>query len=384
MAPREVDWSKVHDQFGINRRFIWLNNCGISAMPGPVLTVMENYLRRLAEGGILEVPGETELHERVRGRLARLIGADPDELALVHHTQEGLSFVSQGLELRPGDRIVLVENEYPSNVYPWEPWREKGVELAFAPLAPSPQAFVRGLLPLLEPPTRVVSLSAVHWCTGLPLPLEAVGKLCAERDIRFVVDGAQGVGMLPLDVRRAQVDFLAFSAWKWLLGPVGLGALYIRRERLANLRFPFKGTGSVIDDHHYLPYRDTLKPGTERYVLSTPNFNDWVYFDASLDFLEGLGWGRVQGRIAALARYLGKGLRALGFTPALEDGAGADTGIVAAAPPKGREAGVLVRALADRNIIAAERLGRVRMAPHVYLLESQLDAALAACRDLVS
>lgn len=367
-----IDWQHVHDQFPINRRLIWLNNCGISAMPGPVLAHMQAHLAAYAEGGVLGVPSEEAVHASVRARLGRLIGADVDELCLVHHTAEGLSFVSHGLELAPGDRIVLCEHEYPSNVYPWQHWQGRGVELVFAPLGPTPEAFLESLRPLLEPPTRVVSLPAVHWCTGLPLPLVEIGRLCAERQVPFVVDGAQGVGLVDVDVRAAGIAAMAFSAWKWLLGPIGLGAIYIRRDLIDRLRFPWKGTGSVVDDHNHLPYRDTLKPGADRYVLSTPNYNDWVHFDASLQYLEQLGFAAVRARIRALARFLSDRLRAGGFTLTGDAFPAQVAGIVAASRP-GLDATRLVGRLNEQGVVAAARLGRLRLAPHVYLSEAQLD-----------
>jgi cysteine desulfurase/selenocysteine lyase len=372
-SPPGPDWQAVHADFPVNGRLVWLNNCGISPPPGPVVTAMETHLRAYAERGVLGVPGEHAVHATVRRRLSGLLGAEPEELSLIHNTAEGLTFISHGLELEPGDRILLLENEYPSNVYPWQHWRERGVALDFAPLAATPEAFLDGFTAALTPRTRVVSLSAVHWCTGMPLPLEPIGALCAARGIDFVVDAAQGVGLVPLDVRRLGVTAMAFSAWKWLLGPLGLGVLYVRRDRLATLRFPFKGTCSVVDDEVYLPYRDVLKPGTDRYVLSTPNFNDWVYFDASLAYLEGLGFPAVMARIRALAQHLAERLRGAGFVLTEDAFPGAGTGILAASKP-GHDAHALVAALGREGVVAAARLDRVRLAPHVYLLPDQLDA----------
>lgn len=374
--PDVTDWSAVHADFPINRRLIWLNNCGVAAMPGPVLASMETYLRALAAGGVLEVEHPDLVHARVRQRLAALIGAEVDEVTLVHNTAEGLSFISHGLDLAAGDRIVLLENEYPSNVYPWQHWRARGVELAVAPLGRSPQEFLGRLRPLLTGPTRVIALSAVHWCTGMPLPLAEVGRLCAARGILLAVDGAQGVGMVPIDVRVAGIGAMAFSAWKWLLGPSGLGALYVRRDLLGRLPLPWKGTASVVNDEVYLPYRDTLKPGADRYVLSTGNFNDWVYFDASLAYLEKLGFERARARILELAAYLERGLRQLGFDLASDGFGGVGSGIVSALHPRLPTA-TAVAALAAQGIIGAERLGRLRLAPHVFILEEQLDRTVA-------
>jgi cysteine desulfurase/selenocysteine lyase len=377
------DWTSVHAEFPINEQLIWLNNCGISAMPGPVLAAMERHLRALAAGGVLGVPSEVKVHAAVRAQIARIIGCDADEVVLCHNTNEAMLFVSHGLTLAAGDRVLLLEDEYPSNVYPWQHWQQQGVALDFAPLGRTPDEFLAGFEAQLTPRTRVVSLSAVHWCTGMPLPLPAVGRICAARGIDFVVDGAQGVGMVPLDVRAAGISAMGFSAWKWLLGPIGAGAFYVRRDVLPRLRFPWKGTGSVVNDDVHLPHRDTLKPGMDRYVLSTPNYNDWVNFEASLRYLLGLGMDAVRARIHGLAEYTARGLRAAGFQLTCDAFPTTPTGIIAAAKP-GYDSAGLVEGLRARGIVAAERLGRVRLAPHVYLLEPQLDAVVAALTELTS
>jgi selenocysteine lyase/cysteine desulfurase len=292
-----------------------------------------------------------------------------------------MSFLSQGVELAPGDEILLLEHEYPSNVYPWQHWQDRGVKLGFIPLASTPAAWLDGFAARLSPRTRVVAMSAVHWCTGMPLPVAEVGRIAASRGIDFFVDGAQGVGLVDLDVRAAGITAMGFSAWKWLLGPLGLAAFYVRKDRLAQLRFPFKGTGSVVNDEVYLPYRDQLKAGVERYVLSTPNFNDWIYFSASLAFLDGLGMARVRARIHALADHLAAGLRRAGFRLTRDAFPELPTGIIAAEKP-GHDSAKLVAQLRARGIVAAERLGRVRLAPHVFILEAQLDEVVKTLAEL--
>ncbi|HEY0705818.1 MAG TPA: aminotransferase class V-fold PLP-dependent enzyme [Polyangia bacterium] len=375
-ADGAIDWDAVHAAFPINANWLWLNNCGIAPPPPAAVSAVTTHLAALASRGIFGVPTESAMHDAVRGPLARLIGADVDELSLCHNTNEAMTFLSHGLDLTPGDHILLLENEYPSNVYPFEHWRARGVALSFVPLGASPAEFLGHFAQALRPRTRAVSLSAVHWCTGMPLPLAEVGKICAERGIDFFVDGSQGVGHVAIDVRAQGITGLACSAWKWLLGPVGTGALYVRRERLPSLRFPWKGTASVVDDEVYLPYRDAIKPTTDRYVLSTPNSNDWVYFAASLGFLEGLGFARVRARIQALGAHLAAGLRARGFVLA-SDAFAEDTGIIAARKP-GHDSAALVAKLRAQGIVAAERLGWVRLAPHVYQLPQQLDRVAAA------
>ena len=377
-ASHGADWDRVHADFPINRNLIWLNNCGTTPVGDPVRRAVGAWLEEYGlRGGEAKGWSYVGVRASIQRRIESLLGARPGEIALIHHTSEGMNFISHGMSLDPGDEILLLENEYPSNVYPWEHWAEKGVRLRAVPMADSPAAFLAGFRDALGPRVRAVALSSVHWCTGMPLPLLEVGTLCAERGAAFVVDGSQGAGLLKLDVKAARIRYMAFSGWKWLLGPLGLGVMYVDGDHLESLRPVFKGTESVPGDQEYLPYKHGWKPTADRFTLSTGSMTDWVYFDASLTYLEGLGFAQVQERIRALSRRLSDGLREKGYHIHSDAYPDAATGIVSAIRP-GQDAAAAVKALKGRGIIAAVRLGRIRMSPHVYISERQIDAVVAA------
>lgn len=372
-----VVWDRVHAEFPVNDHLIWLNNCGTTPAGRHCVEAVRGFLDGYArEGTSWGGKSYQGVKAAIYRRLAELLNVSTDELALVHNTAEGMNLISHGLSLAPGDEILLLENEYPSNVYPWEHWREKGVVLKTAACGASPGQFLENFVTAITSRTRVAALSAVHWCTGMPLPLEEIGRVCAERNVELIVDGSQGVGLRLIDPRACGIGCMAFSAWKWLLGPLGLGAMYIARDRLDKVKTIFKGTESVVDDTRYLPYKTELKPSADRFVYSTGNFGDWIYFEASLEWLAALGFAAVRERIAFLARHLEGRLREAGFTPASE-GFGWESGIVAVAKP-GVDSGAAVRALKAKGIIAAERLGRIRFSPHVLNSVAQLDRAAAA------
>jgi len=377
-ASGEPDWDRVHADFPINRNLIWLNNCGTTPVSDPVRRTVAAWLEEYGQrGGEARGWSYAGVRASIQRRLESLLGARPGEIALIHHTSEGMNFISHGLSLDAGDEILLLENEYPSNVYPWEHWAEKGVHLRAVPMGDSPAACLAGFRNALGPRVRVAAMSAVHWCTGMPLPLEEMGKLCAERGIAFIVDGSQGVGLLDVNVKAAGIRFMAFSGWKWLLGPLGVGVLYVDGNHLESLRPVFKGTESVPGDQEYLPYKHTWKPSADRFTLSTGSMTDWVYFDASLAYQEALGFARVRGRIRSLARRLSDGLRDAGYL--LHSGPYPElaAGIVSAIRP-GQDATIAVKTLKAQGIIAAARLGRIRLSPHVYISERQIDTAVAA------
>ena len=368
-----MDWTPVYDAYPVNREQIWLNNCGTVPAGDHVLAAVHRYLEGYARHGHLtETATFPDVLAAVKTILSRLLGCRPEELALIHNTAEGMNIVSHGLDLAAGDEIVLLENEFPSNVYPWLHWREKGVRIRTAPMGETPDGFLAGIERLVGEKTRVVAVSAVHWCTGMPLPLERIGALCRDRGIVFVVDGAQGVGMQPLDVDRAGIAFMAFPAWKWLMGPLGLGVLYVREERIPQLKPVFVGTASVVDAQHFLPYKSRLQPTADRFVISTANFIDWVYFRAALEFLDAVGFDVVRGRLMELGRRLADGLDRTGWRVLANGFPDHPTAIVVCEKP-GLDAAAAVVRLHRRKVVCAERLGRVRLSPHVYNSPEQLD-----------
>jgi selenocysteine lyase/cysteine desulfurase len=368
-----MDWKTVYEQYPVNGHLIWLNNCGTTPAGTHILDAMDRFLQGYARRGTLTRTARYhDVKDRIKAILAPLLNCHSDELALIHHTAEGMNFISHGLDLQTGDEIMLLENEYPSNVYPWLHWKARGVLLKTVPMASSPAGFLENFKNTLTAATRVVSLSAVHWCTGMPLPLEAIGSLCRQQGVDLVVDGAQGVGMRPIDVQACHIAYMAFPTWKWLMGPLGMGVLYVRRDRLEKLRPVFVGTESVVDDEQYLPYKDELKPDADRFTISTANFNDWVYFLAALEMLENIGFPQVRHRLAELSEHLCDGLRGAGCC-VLSDEFSQDRSAICVFENPGVSTPEILNRFQAAGVVAAERLGRVRLSPHIYNSFEQLD-----------
>ena len=368
-----INWTTIYKAYPVNKEMIWLNNCGTTPAGKHIVKALSRFIEGYAQKGVLtEIAVYPEVQNNIKKILSNLLNCSPDELSLIHNTAEGMNFISHGLNLSIGDEVILLENEYPSNVYPWRHLEEKGVKLVITPMESSPETFLKALERLITKKTRVVSLSAVHWCTGMPFPLNKVGRLCIENDIDFVVDGAQGVGMQPIDTKKDNISYMAFSAWKWLLGPLGMGILFVAKEKLPELKPVFIGTDSVVRADEYFPYKSELKPSTDRFTFSTANFNDWVYLEAALKFLQDIGFFAVRERIFELSACLSKGLTKIGFNVFSDKFPDYQTGIVVCEKP-GVNPDVIMTHLKRNKIVAAERLGRIRFSPHVYNSMEQID-----------
>jgi len=378
----KINWTTIYKAFPVNKEMIWLNNCGTTPAGKHIVRALSRFIEGYAQKGVLtEVAVYPEVQNNIKKILGNLLNCSPDELSLIHNTAEGMNFISHGLNLSIGDEVILLENEYPSNVYPWRHLKEKGVKLIITPMKSSPEAFLNALERLITKKTRVVSLSAVHWCTGMPFPLNQVGKLCIENGIDFVVDGAQGVGIQPIDTKKDNISYMAFSAWKWLLGPLGMGILFVAKEKLTELKPVFIGTDSVVRADEYLPYKSELKPSADRFTFSTANFNDWVYLEAALKFLHDIGFVTVRERIFELSARLSKGLIKIGFNVFSDKLPDYQTGIVVC-EKTGVNPDVIMTHLKKNKIVAAQRLGRVRFSPHVYNSTEQIDEVVRVLKQI--
>ncbi len=374
-SGQPVNWEEVRKKFSVNKELIWLNNAGVTPPPTDSVEAMQHFIDEFARKGTLsdEFP-LAKIKRSIQEIIARLLNCAPEDVAVIHNTAEGMNFISHGLDLREGEEVFLLENEYPSNYYPWEHWGEKGIELTTVPVTNSPERFLEEVKKRISSRTRVVAVSAVHWCTGMPLPLQQLGGLCRENGSMLVVDGAQGAGHVELDMSWG-ISFMAFSAWKWLIGPAGLGVLVVPKRSLGQVKPVFKGTNSVVDDSRELPYTKDLKPNAERYMYSTGSFVDWVYFNASLQFLDSIGFAAARDRVFELSGYLAERLKNAGLT-VLNETYGRHRSAIVVAEKEGVQSATVVAKLLEKGIVTRERLGRIRFSPHILNSREQIDTVI--------
>ncbi len=379
----DISWEEIQNLFPVNQELIWLNNCGTTPASKIAVNSVTQFLEEYSRKGVYStIQTYSETKRYILETLAKLLECSANELSVVHNTSEGMNFISHGLSLKENDEILLLENEYPSNVYPWEHWEEKGVRIRFIPNFENQEKFLQNFPRYVTKNTKVVSLSAVHWCTGFVIPLQEIGSFCEEKEIEFVVDGAQGVGNIPINLKRMKIGYMPFSGWKWLLGPLGVGGLYISQDKLQKLKLIFKGTDSVVHSEEYLPYKKELKSGTDRYEFSTANFNDWVYWKASLGLLQKIGWEKAMKRIWELTQILSIELQTLGFQ-VNTNSTSQPSGILTAWHDQ-ISSQELVRYLKKQNIITAHRIGKIRFSPHVYNSEEQIQKVIDSIHKYIS
>ena len=241
-----------------------------------------HWVRQAADEGDTVWP-EWHAHVEACRRLgAQLIGADIAEIALVRSTTEGISLVAEGFRWQPGDNVVTLDNEFPSNQYPWMNLAERGVETRRVP-ADGGRVDLDRLSAACDARTRIVSISWVGFASGWRVDLDKVAELAHQRGALLFVDAIQGLGAFPLDVGRTPIDFLAADGHKWLLGPEGAGLLYVRRPHLAHLRPLGVGWHSVVQGSDYNRIALDLKPSAARYEGGSQNMAGFIALAASLE-----------------------------------------------------------------------------------------------------
>jgi len=356
--------------FPLTDRFVFLNHAGVSPLNTRAVEAMHAFIERTMTEPFADTRDDAlAALLDLRQRIATLINArSVDEIVLMQNTAMGINTAALSLPLRPGDNVLVLDGDYPANIYPWMNLAHRGVLTKVVP-AHGGGLDLDMLVSRMDSRTRAVAMSTVVFATGFRNDLVVLGKLCKERGIFFVVDGIQSLGALPFDVRAANVDFLACGSQKWLLGPPGGGFLYVRRELLDDLApGTYVGMSSVVDAANFLDYNFTLQSTAERFLLGSQNFIGMIGLHECIALIQEIGIERIGQRVLALAGTAIAALHERGYrvsAPAPEQ----RSGIVIAEVDDPEAVSARLKAA---GIISIPRGRGVRFAPHFYNTEAEI------------
>ncbi len=366
----------LDEEFSLTPDLIYLNHAAVAPWPMRTAAAIRTFTDENLQRGAQHYPQWLLVEQRLRERLQQLIGARAaDEIALLKNTSEGLSVIAHGLDWRAGDNVVIPASEFPSNRIVWESLAEYGVEVRAIDIrnCDDPEA---ALLQAFDARTRLLSVSAVQYDSGLRLDLTRLGRACEDAEVLFCVDAIQSLGALPLRVREIRADFVVADGHKWLLGPEGVALFYCRRELFERLRLRQYGWHMVEHPHDF--DRRDWQPATtaRRFECGSPNMLGIHALEASLGLLQEIGDTAVAERILANSAYLIEQLTAInGVEIVTPVAAGRHAGIVSF-KTAARDMQALHSQLQQAGVICAVRGGALRFSPHFYTPREHLARAL--------
>jgi len=301
-----MDLPALRAQFPVLERVAYLNTGSVGPLAQAATDAATADLRlQLAEGrgGKAHFERAAALADRVRARISGLLGCDPWEVSLTGATTDGINTVLSGLGLEPGDEIVTSDEEHPGLLAPLASAREhRGVQIRVVPFDAIADA--------VGPRTRLIACSHVSWVSGRVVDVDVLAAASAP----VLLDGAQGLGAVPVDVRALGCEYYAASGQKWLCGPVGSGYLYVRENAIDGLHPAWPGYGTLSDTQR--PLDLSLVEGAARFDNGFAPSHRSAWSLAALDVLEQAGLESLQQRAATLADALAQRLAGGGLTVA--------------------------------------------------------------------
>ena len=361
--------------FPICDSHIHMNHAGVSPMSIRVRAAVDQVTQRMSEEGY-SPDAYSETLDGLRGKLAALVGVGAEQVSITRGTAHGISLLARGLDWREGDNVVGARLEYPANLFAWMAARDRGVEMRLV----EPEAgriTPEAVLSMVDGRTRVVALSFVEFWNGYRVDLAAIGEECRRRGVILAVDGIQGLGVLPFSLEAMNADFVAAGAGKWLTGPPGVGFTAWRPELLERIDPLLVGTGSMADRYAYFQPVFEYGRTAAKFEESALSWMDIAAFDAAVGLLQEVGVDVIADRVLGLASRLAEGLAERGcrvIEPWPREAAEA-SGIVSFNRPGMTEV-ELLRDLTAAGVITRTHRDFVRLSPHFYNTEQEVDRVL--------
>jgi selenocysteine lyase/cysteine desulfurase len=365
--------ARCRHRFPVLERLVYVNSCSQGALSDSVRAAYEDYLDGWDERG---APWDywVERAETARATFARLVGAVPDDVAVTTSLSAGVSAFASAVDFRERPRVVISDFEFPTIGQIWHAQELRGAEVVHVP-ADGAEIPLERFEEAIDEHTAVVSITAVCYRNGARLPVEEIARIAHERGALVVLDAYQAIGTYPLDVAALGVDVLAAGVLKYLLGSAGLAFMWCRPGLAASL-LPTQTGWFADEDIFRMDIGDySPSPTARRFESGTPPVPAIYGGIAGMELMEEIGIAETRGHVTTLDERLIAGVDELGgvvVTPREPERRGALVCV------RSTDAPALVAALAGDRIVTSERDGSVRVSPHAYNTEDDIDAVLAA------
>tara|TARA_Y100001934_G_scaffold215689_2_gene255666 strand:+ start:1504 stop:2661 length:1158 start_codon:yes stop_codon:yes gene_type:complete len=352
--------------FDIPRDVAYLNCAYISPIPNATRDAGQAGLARKSMPWTIAAEDFFSESEIVRGLFANLIGAKPDEVAIIPSASYGVGIAAANVAFEPDQSILVLEEQFPSNLYPWRQLSADNEGLLITVPRPSDGDWTTAIINTLDSTTAVVAIPHCHWTDGGLIDLERISSACREHRAALVIDATQSLGALELDVTQVQPDFLISASYKWLLGPYSLGFVYVAPKHhdgrpLEQTWIGREGSQGFVD---LVNYRDTFQPGARRYdVGERSNFALIPAARASLELIAGWGVDEIASTLGAMTNEIASRAQSLGLTSQPEHLRASH--FLGIRFPEGMP-GNLVERLSAAGVYVSVRGTSMRVTPHLY------------------
>jgi selenocysteine lyase/cysteine desulfurase len=361
-------------EFPVTEKYAYLDHAAAGPLPRRVVEATKHVVEQKFDGDVHWSSWEN-MAEMTRKAIAGLIQAREEEIALVHSTSEGLAIIANGLSYEKGQNIVTCDLEFMSNLFPWQVLAKRhNLELRVVGNHDG-RLNMEDFADVIDSKTKIVAVSYVQYSNGFRTNLQELSKIAHEQGAYVITDAVQAVGQMPVDVTKLDVDFLATSGYKWLLSPISTGFLYVRRHLFEEVWPTIVGYRSDERPMEFT-YRE-FKPAmtARRYEDGQVNFPGFAGMKEGINLLESVGLENVWNRILSLTDRLTDGLKHrknIKLASHLDEGS--RSGIINVTC-QGHDS--VVKRLLEHRIVVSVRGGGLRISPHFYNTESEIDQLLS-------
>lgn len=352
---------------------IYFNHASTGPLSNRVLDEINERLVISSEGVIDDFQSFINVAAETKNLLAQILNSDPDSIAFIDNTTNGINLLAQGIKWIKGDRIVLNDIEFPANVYPFMNLQEQGVEIDFVK-SKNGAVSADDIIETVKPNTKLISISFVQFLTGYKADMNKLGKFCKENNIIFSVDAIQGLGAFNMDVVKDNIDFISCGSQKWLMGLQGLAFVYVSEKLRNELAPKYVGWLSVENAWSLLDFDLRLKKSAEQYQTGTVNTIGIYALNASLKLFKEYGYENVTKDVIDNTRYLIKRLQDINaefVCNAVEEKY--LSGIVSI---RHKDFDALFKYLNENKVSTAVRDGILRFSPHFYNNFEEIDKVI--------
>ena len=369
---------QIRSQFAALERYTYLNSAAVSPLPKTAVDAVISQLNDVANHGSEHYTEWVATKNRARDLVAGMLNVKSEQIAFMRNTSDGFASIANGFDWEQGDNIVSFQGEFPANFYPWRMVRDRyGVELRLCPERDG-RIDLDEFINLIDSNTKLVAISSVQFASGFRADLERIGRAARAADALFAVDIIQGLGATGYDLPAQYVDLASCASHKWLCAPEGCGILYVSDRARDRIEPSFVGWISVETPWDFADREQPFKPNALAWESGTGASSLFYGLEQSLKLLAETGLEKIEKHLDELTNYLCELLAGKDYALLSSRTPGERSAIVCIQHTNGIHCNEIYERLQRENVIVSPRADRLRIAPHFYNNEADIERLVDA------